>query len=71
MDKEIEKVRKGKVIDNGSKDVEEVGMEKVIENKKPRKCKYYNKGHCNYKMKCRFIHPEQICKGHLITKIVR
>ena len=37
IDKEIEKVRKGKVIDNGSKDVEEVGMEKVIENKKPRK----------------------------------
>ena len=28
-------------------------------------CKYYNRGHCKYKMECRFRHSNQICKTHL------
>jgi hypothetical protein len=61
MDKEIEDVRKSKVIENGSTETEEVGMQKVIEET----CKYYNKENCKYKIKFRFINLEQVCKGHI------
>ena len=28
-------------------------------------CKYYNRGHCKYKLECRFKHPEEICENYL------
>jgi hypothetical protein len=49
-------------------------IEKKTEVKKPKQntnnlvvkmYRYYNKGHCNYKERCRFYHSENICKGYL------
>jgi hypothetical protein len=30
-----------------------------------KKCRYYNRGHCKYKVACKFTHPKEICKIHL------
>ena len=29
-----------------------------------KKCRYFNRGFCKYKTKCRFVHPKQICQQH-------
>ena len=33
--------------------------------KKERKCRYFNFGHCKYKEKCRFVHPQNVCNVYL------
>ena len=38
--------------------------DKKLENKK-KKCKYFNAGHCKYKMECKFSHPSQVCEIYL------
>ena len=35
------------------------------ESKKTKRCRYYNRGYCKYKDKCRFIHPKSICQEYL------
>ena len=30
-----------------------------------KKCRYFNRGHCRYKDKCKFLHTKEICKSHL------
>ena len=30
-----------------------------------RKCRYFNKGHCKYRERCKFNHPKDICKTYL------
>ena len=40
------------------------GDNKEVE-KKDKKCKYYNGGYCKYKLKCKFSHPQEICKIYL------
>ena len=30
-----------------------------------KKCKYFNSGHCKYKLECRFTHPEETCETYL------
>ena len=30
--------------------------------------RYFNRGHCKYKLKCTFSHPTEICKTHLEGK---
>ena len=37
------------------------------ETKSAQKCRYFNRGYCKYSDKCRFIHPRDICRGHLKT----
>ena len=34
-------------------------------NKVRKRCRYYNRGYCKYKQKCRYFHPKQICKDYL------
>ena len=29
------------------------------------KCRYYNRGHCKYRDRCKFYNPQHICKRHL------
>ena len=36
-----------------------------IENKKTKVCRYFNRGHCKYKNKCRFVHSQNICEAYL------
>ena len=33
-----------------------------------KKCKYFNRGHCKFKLKCRFVHPTEICRTYLEGK---
>ena len=33
-----------------------------------KKCRYFNRGHCKYKLECRFTHPEEICETHIWAK---
>ena len=30
-----------------------------------KKCRYYNRGYCKYKQKCKYSHPKEICKEYL------
>ena len=46
---------------NNSENLEVSGMK---ENK-GKKCRQFNGGYCKYKAKCRFAHPEHICKEHI------
>ena len=55
IDSEIEKHQKQ--FDN-NKDVDGTAM-------KEKKCKYFNKGYCKFKIKCKFAHSEEICKTYL------
>jgi hypothetical protein len=32
---------------------------------KRKKCRYFNRGYCKYKDKCRYTHPKNICTEHL------
>ena len=29
-----------------------------------RKCRYYDRGHCKYKLRCRYFHPRGICQAY-------
>ena len=44
-------------------EVEEIKDEET--KKSIKKCRYFNKGYCKYTVKCRYFHPEEICKDHL------
>ena len=41
--------------------------ESVCENlqKVKKKCRYYNRGYCKYKQKCKYVDPEHVCQEHL------
>ena len=40
---------------------------KVDVKKKPKKCRYFNRGYCKYKTKCRFTHLLGLCSQYLQT----
>ena len=54
IDNEIAKLQ----VDSLKADVEK--EDKELENKK-KKCKYFNTGHCKYKMECKFSHQSEVC----------
>ena len=39
-----------------------------VKNKKIKKCRYYNRGYCKYKSKCRYNHPKDVCKEYFENK---
>ena len=49
----------------GNKEVVEMPAKQSVTNGKRKRCRYYNKGHCKYKEKCRFYHPKNVCKAYL------
>ena len=64
IDKEIAKREK-----EASQDdiVQMVNTETVVEiqkNYKFTKCRYFDKGFCKYRKKCRYSHPEQTCEQY-------
>ena len=38
----------------------------VVKNYKLTKCRYFDKGFCKYRKKCRYSHPEQTCEQFLM-----
>lgn len=49
--------------DKSKADSSEIDDNKV--EKKSKKCKYFNGGHCKYKSECKFSHPKDTCKLYL------
>ena len=49
--------------DKAKADSTEIDENKV--EKKGKKCKYFNGGHCKYKSECKFSHPKETCKLYL------
>ena len=41
--------------------------DKVV-NRKSKKCRYFNRGYCKYKTKCRYVHPKKICDQYLASQ---
>ena len=44
------------------KTTSEVG---VVRNAK--KCRYFNRGYCKYKHKCKYLHPKEMCREYLVS----
>ena len=65
IDKEIVKLSKQTIVVERANDTSEDDKDTKVENRKTKKCKYFNRGYCKHKSKCRFIHPEQICEEYL------
>ena len=38
---------------------------KVVDKKNPKKCRYWDRGYCNCKTKCKFVHPPANCKEYI------
>lgn len=55
----------GTVCDVTKDTTETVEKQVEIVNKMTKKCRYFNRGYCKYNKKCRFVHPEGICKEYL------
>ena len=56
-------------------DVEIEGLDKESKKKevndrdiKEKRCKFFNRGYCRYKLECRFAHPGEVCKMYLEGK---
>ena len=72
--KEINKKEIDDAIDNLNKEIKQIHREKKDtqsteealtpngKKKDIKKCKYFNTGYCKYKTRCRFTHPEEVCK---------
>ena len=63
LDREIRNMTKAKTDDTKKTDVEDEGD--VVNKKKAKKCRYYDRGYCKYNDKCRFGHPQGVCDGYL------
>ena len=62
MEKELKDISGKKAKSKAIHDViEEVVSDHTTEIKKRKRCRYYNRGFCKYKNKCRFAHPTKIC----------
>ena len=44
--------------------IEDRSVEKQ-NNVKRKKCRYFNRGFCKYKLKCRYSHPKKVCEEYL------
>ena len=64
MDREMKEIKEKKQEQKAPIDTfeNEIGDGEVKTVKK--KCRYFNRGFCKYKTKCRFVHPKQICQQH-------
>ena len=47
------------------REIDELSNKIKVTKEKEEICRYYNKGHCKYRNKCRFYHPQNICKVYL------
>ena len=68
IDEEISDSSKAKHNENAKKNLKDASKDntsdEVIQSKK-RKCRYFNRGYCKYKDKCRYMHSKNICTQYL------
>ena len=66
LDEELIKKREGNVLKENRKDTNEMNEKNENNEKKKTKiCRYFNRGYCKYKSKCRFVHSQNICEEYL------
>ena len=69
LDKELQeekKIQKEKSEKGKLKHKKDEAIDSIKEEQyKERICRYYNRGHCKYKGKCRYFHHHEICKVHI------
>ena len=54
-------VKQNEIVKDTTKD--KTSDKAIVNNRK--KCRYFNRGYCKYKDKCRYTHPKDICSEHL------
>ena len=64
IDKEIARREKEASEDDNVKMVDTEKVTEIRKNYKSTKCRYFDKGFCKYRKKCRYSHPEQTCGQH-------
>ena len=64
LDVEILKLKASEETSNLNKEV----VRESDDKKQKVKCRYFNIGYCKYKERCKFKHPEQICKEYVERK---
>ena len=50
---------------NIEKDKDEIIQHESFGKQSKRICRYYNRGHCKYRDRCKYVHSKQICQGYL------
>ena len=62
IDEEIKQLvdKKVETKTNHNSDNSEEEAKDMVDKKKMKKCRYYDRGFCKYNIKCRFSHPEGI-----------
>ena len=68
IDKEIKDMSAHNCAKEAQNDIIEKGNDDR-ENVKRKRCRYYNRGFCKFKNKCRFVHSDKICNIYLETQM--
>ena len=66
IEKEMREISKNKSANEVSEEIIELPNDVKKANR--TKCRFYNRGFCKHKIKCRYLHPENICKEYLETQ---
>jgi hypothetical protein len=64
IEREIKQIIKNKCDTKTNKagDKPDEEAKDTVNKAKRKKCRYFDKGFCKYNNKCRFLHPDNICK---------
>ena len=66
IDKEMQEISaKQHVKETESDTIEKEVSDDDVKTTKRKRCRYFNRGFCKYKNKCRFVHPNKICNIYL------
>ena len=66
IDKEMQEISaKQHVNETDSDTIEKEVSDDDVKTIKGKRCRYFNRGFCKYKNKCRFVHPNKICNIYL------
>ena len=58
--------REKEVSENEIIEVDQNDKEVEVKKLEMTKCRYYDKGFCKYRTKCRYSHPEQTCEDYIL-----
>ena len=61
IDKEMRDISEKQHVKEAKSDIIEKDSDDAVKVIKRKRCRYFNRGFCKYKNKCRFVHPNKIC----------
>ena len=65
LEEELVRRKEENVLKEVQKDIDESVNDAGKNEKKMKICRYFNRGYCKYKNKCRFVHSQNICEEYL------